>query len=117
MEFVAKILDMEAFGKYIVVLGVNDAKRLGVMSSDRVRLSAGGSEVVAILNTASEFPEGCLGVFKEVKARLGISDGDVVDVRMADRPESLGSIRGKIMGRSSCPPRWRRSSRTSSRTT
>ena len=65
MEFVAKILDMEAFGKYIIVLGVNDAKRLGVMSSDRVRLSAGGSEVVAILNTASEFPEGCLGVFKE----------------------------------------------------
>ena len=103
MEFVAKILDMEAFGKYIVVLGVNDAKQLGVMSSDRIRLSAGGSEVVAILNTASEFPGGCLGVFKEVKSRLGISDGDVVDVRMADRPESLGSIREKIMGEKLVP--------------
>ncbi len=98
MEFRAKILDLEAFGKFIVVLGVEDAKRLGVMSSDRVRVTAGGFEVVAILNTASEFPEGCLGAFKEVKSRLGLRDGDVVQVRLVERPESLGSIREKIMG-------------------
>jgi AMP phosphorylase len=98
LKFAAKSLDLEAFGKFIVVLGVDDAKLLGVMSSDRVTLSSRGLELVAILNTASEFPEGCLGVFKEVKSRLGLSDGDVVAVGIADRPESLGSIREKIMG-------------------
>jgi AMP phosphorylase len=92
------MLDLEAFGKYIVVLGVDDAKRLGVMSTDRIELSTMDSTLVAILNTASEFPQGSLGVFKEVRTRLELSDGDTIQVRPADRPESLGSIREKING-------------------
>ncbi len=103
MEFRAKILDLEAFGKLIVVLGVEDAKRLGIMSSDRVRLTTDGSEIVAILNTASEFHEGALGVFKEVRSKLGLREGDKVRARPADRPESLSSIRAKIMGEKLVP--------------
>ncbi len=98
MEFKSRLLDLEAFGKLIVVLGEKDAKRLGVMSNDRVRLTVGDSEVIAILNTAEEFPEKALGVFRGVKSRLDLENGDIIDVRPADRPESLGPIREKILG-------------------
>lgn len=98
MEFETKLLDLEAGGKFIVVMGADDATRLGVISSDRVMLRAKNSEVVAILNIASEFPEETLGVFKEVKSRLGLHEGDAIQVRPAARPESLNSIREKVMG-------------------
>ena len=98
MKFKSRILDMEALGKLIVVLGARDAKRLGVISSDRVWLKTDGTDVVAILNIAEEFPEGSLGVYKEVKSKLDLQEGDVVQVRPAERPESLSAIREKIMG-------------------
>ena len=98
MEFKARLLEIEAGGNLIVVMGVRDAERLGIISSDRVRLETGESEVVAILNIASEFPEGTLGIYEEVKSRLGLSEGDVVQVKSAERPESLGFIREKILG-------------------
>jgi len=98
VEFKARLLEIEAGGNLIVVMGVRDAERLGIISSDRVRLETGESEVVAILNIASEFPEGTLGIYEEVKSRLGLSEGDVVQVKPAERPESLGFIREKILG-------------------
>lgn len=98
MKFKSRLLDFEAFGKLIVVLSTKDANKLGVISSDRVKLNAKGSEVVAILNTASEFQDGTLGVFKEVRSELGLHEGDIIHVMPAERPESLDFIREKIMG-------------------
>jgi len=98
LEFKAKLLEIEAGGNLIVVIGARDAERLGVISSDRVRLGTGESEVVAILNIASEFPQGTLGIYEEVRGRLGLREGDNVHVRSAERPESLSFIREKILG-------------------
>jgi len=98
LEFMARLLEIEAGGNLIVVIGARDAERLGVISSDRVRLETGKSEVVAILNIASKFPPGTLGVYEEVRQRLGLGEGDIVQVRSAERPGSLGFIREKIMG-------------------
>ncbi|RLI07638.1 AMP phosphorylase [Candidatus Bathyarchaeota archaeon] len=98
MEFKARLLEIEAGGNLIVIIGARDAERLGVISSDRVRLETAGSEVVAILNIASEFPQGVLGIYEEVRQRLGLREEDTVQVRPAERPESLRFIREKIMG-------------------
>lgn len=98
MEFKTRLLEMEAGGNLIVIIGARDAERLGVISSDRVRLKTDDSEVVAILNIASEFPLGVLGVYDEVRQRLELAEGDVVQVRLAERPESLSFIREKIAG-------------------
>jgi AMP phosphorylase len=98
LEFESRLLDLEAGGKYIVVMGAGDAKRLGVMSNDRLELKAQGSEVVAILNTAEEFPEGVLGLYKHVGSRLQLKDGEPVEVSHAERPVSLNFVRGKILG-------------------
>jgi AMP phosphorylase len=98
LEFESRLLDLEAGGKYIVVMGAGDAKKLGVMSNDRLELKAQGSEVVAILNTAEEFPEGVLGLYKQVGSRLKLKDGEPVEASHAERPVSLNFVRGKILG-------------------
>ena len=98
MKLRVRSLEIEAGGNLIVLMSTMDAERMGVISSDRVMLGAGESQVVVILNISSEFPLGCLGVYREVKDRLELSDGDEVEVRPAERPESLGFIREKILG-------------------
>jgi AMP phosphorylase len=96
--FYFKIITLEAGGKYIVVMCSSDAKQLGLISSDRVEVTVREKLTIAILNTSSEFPEGTLGVFKEVKSRLDIDEGDIVQVEPVDKLESLGFIREKIFG-------------------
>jgi len=98
VEFKTRLLDLEALGKLIVVLNSDDARELGTVSSDRVKLKTNSSEVVAIVNTTSGMPKGTLGVFKEVQKRLHLKNGDPIDVRLAERPESLNAIREKIHG-------------------
>ena len=106
MNFRTRLLDLEALGKLIVVLNVEDAASLGVISSDRVRLKTNSVDVVAILNTSNTLPEGMLGAFKEVKDRLKLKEGDSVEVQIADRPESLSSIREKIHGQRLVPVKY-----------
>ena len=77
--FTSKILDLETGGIYIVVIGSKDAKKLGTISSDRVELNFLGSTLIAILNIASEFPEETIGVFKEVKSKLSLEEGNKND--------------------------------------
>lgn len=91
-------MDLEAFGKLIVVLNADNAIELGAVSSDRVKLKTDSVEVVAILNTTSGMPKGTLGVFKEVQRHLNLKNGDSIEVNLADRPESLNAIREKIQG-------------------
>lgn len=98
MLFRAKLLEMETRGTFIVVMGAKDAHRLGVRSSDRLMLKAKDLESIAILNIASEFPKGAIGIFNEVRDKLGLADGDSIEVTPAKRPESLSFIREKIMG-------------------
>ena len=98
LELLVRNLEIEAGGNLIVVMSERDAERLGVISSDRLMLSYDGTEVVAILNISSEFPEGRLGAYREATSRLDLADGDSVEVRLAERPESLGFIREKILG-------------------
>ena len=98
MDFKTRLLDLEAGGKYIVVMGIEDANSLGVLSNDRLMLRSGNSEVAAILNTAETYPKGILGVYREVGTHLDLIDDASVQVVPADRPRSLNFIRNKIMG-------------------
>ncbi|UCH58233.1 MAG: AMP phosphorylase [Candidatus Bathyarchaeota archaeon] len=98
MELRAKILEIEAGGNLIVVLSKIDAERMGVLSNDRVMLRLDDNRVVTIINISSEFPEGHLGVYREVKSRLDLEEGDILQISPVQRPESLGYIREKILG-------------------
>ena len=94
---------MKAGGKYIVVMDDDDAKRLGVLSNDRLKLKSKSAEIIAILNTAEDFPAGILGVYTEIVSRLELSEGATLEVTPAERPESLSFIREKIFGEKLTP--------------
>jgi AMP phosphorylase len=98
LEFRVRLLEIEAGGKPIAVMGEGDARRLGVKSSDRVLIRLGDSEATAILNIASEFPEGVLGAYRELRAKLKLVEGAQIQVEPIGRPESLSYIREKILG-------------------
>lgn len=105
MNFNARMLDLDAGGKYIVVMSEEEASKLGVHSNDRLKIRAHGREVIAILNTAKEYEAETLGVFRPLKPCLDLEEGDSIEVEPVERPESLKYIRGKIMGERLTPER------------
>ena len=99
MEFKVKLLDIRAGGKQIIVIDNEYAGRMGIHSSDRVKITYKNKYLIAIANVASNFPEKTVGIYEEVKEKLKITENETVTVQAAERPESLGHIREKLMGR------------------
>ncbi len=98
MDFRVKLLGIRAGGKQIVVMDDEYASRLGIHSSDRVEIIHNQQHLIAIANVASDFPKKTLGIYEEVQDKLKVHPGETVDIRPAERPESLRYIRDKIMG-------------------
>ena len=94
-----KLLGIRAGGKQIVVIGEECASRLGIHSSDRVEITYKEQDIIAIANVATDFPKKTLGIYEEVHDKLKVQADEMVQVRPAERPESLGYIRDKLMGR------------------
>ena len=97
MELKAKMLGLEAGGKFIVVLNREDAEDLSVSSLDRVRIKGRSNEVIAIVNiTTKLIEEGTVGIYEEVKNSLDLKEGAIVDVEIAPLPTSVYFIRNKL---------------------
>jgi AMP phosphorylase len=99
MEFRVKLLGIRAGGKRIIVIDNEYASRLGIHSSDRVKITHKNQTIIAIANVATDFPKKTLGIYEEVQEKLKAQNGEIVQVQPAERPESLGYIRNKIIGR------------------
>ena len=100
MKLVAKPIGLEAFGKSVVILHIDDAAELGTRSSGRVQLLHGDKGLTAIVNTTGRIVmRGEVGVYKEVQDALGLWGGEVVDVDVASPPTSLSYIRNRLEGR------------------
>lgn len=99
MEFKVKLLGIRSGGKQIIVMDDEYASRLGIHSSDRVEVTYKQQNVIAIANVATDFPKKTLGIYEEVQEKLKAQEGEIVQVRPAERPESLGYIRDKLIGR------------------
>jgi len=93
-----RLLGIEAGGKPIVVMKNETAEDLGIRSLDRVRVSYSERMTIAIVNVASNFPQNALGIYDEVRLGLGVKDGEEVDIRPAEKPESLRFLQDKIDG-------------------
>lgn len=61
MELEAKILDISAGGRRIVILSDEAAGILGVHSSDRVQIAYNSKRIIAIVNIAENFPKNQVG--------------------------------------------------------
>lgn len=98
MELVVGVLNITAGGKRIVIINDATAGLLGVHSSDRVKLSYGGREVIALADLASDFPRDRIWFYMEIAQALGVTGGEAVNVELAPAPESLNNVRSKLRG-------------------
>lgn len=100
MKLKAKLIHLDAGGKWIVILNDDDAEELGVRSLGRIKLRKDKQELTAIVNTTSRIvPKGSIGIYDETQARLRLQEGDEVDVELSSPPNSLNYIRNRLRGR------------------
>ena len=98
MELTVGVLNITAGGKRIAIIDDETADLLGVHSSDRIKLSYGGKEIIALANVAADFPPDRIWLYLEISEALGVKDGDAVEVQLAQMPESLSNVRAKLRG-------------------
>ncbi len=87
-------------GKYELILHNKTAAALGVRSLDRVKVSTTDDEpITAIIDTTdSAVAEDEVGIFAEIAERFDLEGGEVLNVRPADKPQSIRHIRAKMRG-------------------
>ncbi len=98
MELTVEILKITAGGLRIAIISEACASQLGVHSSDRMRISFSGREMVAIANIAENFPNDRIGLYEEAATALGVKEDEPVNVKLAPLPESLFNVRAKLHG-------------------
>jgi AMP phosphorylase len=98
MELVAEVLNITAGGRQIAILGEETASLLGVHSSDRICVTYGDQQIIAIANLATHFPKNRIGLYEEISETLGLKTDETVEVCLAQLPESLRHVRAKLRG-------------------
>jgi len=98
MKLKARLLDIQAGGRMIAILGDENASLLGVHSSDRVKITYRNKQTIAITNVATNFPRDYVGLYEENSRRLGVKSEDPVEVKPAETPEAIRYVQAKIRG-------------------
>jgi len=98
MELIAEVLNITTGGNRIAILSEQSASLLGVHSSDRIRLTYGTQEAIAIANIAAHFPMNRIGLYEEIATALGVNGEEKITVKLAPVPESLINVRAKLRG-------------------
>jgi AMP phosphorylase len=98
MQLTVEVLLITTGGSRIAILSEESASQLGVHSSDRIKITYGAEEMIAIANIAEHFPQNRIGLYEEALDALGVKEDEVVDVVLAPLPESLFNIRAKLHG-------------------
>ena len=98
MELIVEILNITTGGNRIAILSEQSASLLGVHSSDRIRLTYGDHEAIAITNIAANFPMNRIGLYEEIALALGVKEDEKISVQLAPVPESLINVRAKLRG-------------------
>ncbi|MBN1432900.1 MAG: AMP phosphorylase [Methanomicrobiaceae archaeon] len=94
----AKILDIDYRG---VIINRSDARKIGVLDGDRIQIidESTGVFVQAFVSTTEKMlGTGEVGIYHLTNKRLNAKEGDVYEVRFADRPTSIEYIRKKMDG-------------------
>ena len=102
MKFIVKDLDIGTGGALIAILNEEDAERLDFHSEDRVLIIKGKRKEVAILDTTPSSHvvlPGTIGLMDELIEKMGLHNGDSVEIRHAKKPQSIQFIRDKLDGK------------------
>lgn len=98
MKLIVEVLTITTGGSRIAILSEESANLLGVHSSDRIRITYGERQMIAIANVAAHFPQSRIGFYQETALALKVKEDEMVDVELAQLPESLVAVRAKLHG-------------------
>ncbi|MGC8932502.1 MAG: AMP phosphorylase [Thermoproteota archaeon] len=80
------------------VINREDADRLGLIAGDRVKINYRGSALAAPLSISDFAEKGSIVIFLDLAERLGVKEGEIVDVTRSDVQHSVDLIRRKMNG-------------------
>lgn len=93
----AKIIDFETGGAPVVSINQNFANKNDFHGMDRAFIRADGKSVVASINLSEKLINmDEIGIFEDVQKKLGIKDGDPVEITPIGKPDSIKFIRKKM---------------------
>jgi AMP phosphorylase len=94
----AKVIDIKTGNKSVIISEI-DADELMLRIGDRVKLTKGGYNVIAMVDISdSMVSKGQLGVYKDLLTEFPTEDGELVDLSIAPTPPSVDYIRKKMKG-------------------
>ena len=102
MNLSVKDVDLATGGVFIAMLNEQDANKLDLHLSDRIKISKGRNSTVAVVDFAQSdraVPPGKIGLFEEVLAKLNVKNDDSVTIDLEEKPKSLSYIKKKLDGK------------------
>ena len=97
----AKEMDISTGGPLVVYLNINDAEKLDLHPSERIKIFRGKkieTAIVDIAESAKAVPSGSIGLCKEVKESINAKPGSNVKIALAGKPLSIDFIKRKLDG-------------------
>ncbi|MDP2749780.1 MAG: AMP phosphorylase [Nanoarchaeota archaeon] len=101
MKVKVKDMDIATGGIKVIIVNEKDAAKLDLHHGDRVLIKKGVRKTTVIVDigeSSKAAPPGSVGVFEEVLDHLHAVHGDIVDILLENKPESVNLIRKKLDG-------------------
>ena len=99
MKLIARPIDLEVGGKYVIILNKEDADNLGLRALDRVCLKHNSKNLTAIIDTTSKFTiRGEIITNEDVTKYFDIKGGEHLEVMPQEELESVLYIKQKLSG-------------------
>ena len=102
MKLKVKDVDIATGGVRIVILNSFDAQKLDLHHMDRIGVKKGKKKTVAVVDIAESeklVKKGHIGLMEEVLDDLKAKEGDLVDIKLEKKPESVYYIKEKLDGK------------------
>ncbi|HDD70731.1 MAG TPA: AMP phosphorylase [Candidatus Woesearchaeota archaeon] len=102
MKLKVKDVDIATGGVRIIILNSADAQKLDLHHMDRVMVRKSNRKITAVVDIAESekaVPKGRIGLMEEVLDDVNAKEGDIVDIKLAKKPESVSYIKKKLDGK------------------
>jgi len=98
MQLKVRVLKFLA-GRPIAILNETAARRMNIHVGERITISKFGDSIISIIDSSTELAmPNEIAVSGEIVEQLSLSEGDFVEVSLAEKPESTLFIRKKMDG-------------------
>lgn len=93
----AKLIDVETGGTPVVTISEEFAKTADLHKMERVLVQFGAKQIVAVVDTSEKMINpGEIGVFEDVWKKIGVKEGETLEITPVGKPESTKFIRKKM---------------------